>query len=308
MVTNIYLVKEFKKRHPFHIVEVSPWPFLISLSALMLTVSFVSFFQGVFFGLFSFIFSFFLVFLIFTFWCFDVLKESELFFFNVLSSEEAGFFLREKKVNYKIENSFLIKQLLLFSPTFHTEYVRFGLKFGFVLFIISEVMFFFSFFWAYFHSSLAPTIQIGSIWPSSGLVVIDPWGVPFLNTIILVTSGATLTFAHYTLIECQNVYNILDKFIFTKIIINTLNISIKFLRDLNIRVAYSLINVFFFFFYNVNFSSTIYYFAIPRVCECSVFYIRWCLWLYFFYGYRVSWFTCNNWYRVFIILFFSVNI
>lgn len=47
----------------------------------------------------------------------------------------------------------------------HTQRVQIGLKLGMVLFIVSEIMFFFAFFWAYFHSSLAPGIEIGSIWP-----------------------------------------------------------------------------------------------------------------------------------------------
>ena len=247
MVSNIFLNTEFKKRHPYHIVEASSWPINISFSILMLAVSFVSYFQGVIFGLFSLFFSFFLIFLIFTFWCFDAMKESEKFFLNVIRKEESGFKLKKKLKLFKIENNFLIKQLILFSPIYHTEYVRFGFKFGFILFIISEVMFFFSFFWAYFHSSLAPAIQIGSIWPSSGLTVIDPWGVPFLNTLILVTSGATLTFAHYTLMECHNIYNILDKFLFTKIFFNNIIIKINYLRNISIRIAYSLLNIFFFF-------------------------------------------------------------
>jgi cytochrome c oxidase subunit 3 len=56
----------------------------------------------------------------------------------------------------------------------HTSVVQQGLRYGMMLFIVSEVMFFFAFFWAFFHSSLAPTIEIGSIWPPSGVNPFNP--------------------------------------------------------------------------------------------------------------------------------------
>lgn len=59
---------------------------------------------------------------------------------------------------------------------------KLGLRYGFILFIVSEVMFFFAFFWAFFHSSLAPTVEIGGIWPPLGIWVLDPWEIPFLNS------------------------------------------------------------------------------------------------------------------------------
>lgn len=60
-------------------------------------------------------------------------------------------------------------------------------------------MFFFAFFWAFFHSSLAPVIEIGSIWPPSGIDCFDPWGIPLLNTFILLLSGITITYTHHAL-------------------------------------------------------------------------------------------------------------
>jgi cytochrome c oxidase subunit 3 len=83
----------------------------------------------------------------------------------------------------------------------HTGIVQRGLRYGVILFIVSEVLFFFAFFWAFFHSSLAPTIEIGSIWPPKGIKVLNPWEIPFLNTLILLLSGSTVTWAHHAIVS-----------------------------------------------------------------------------------------------------------
>ncbi len=84
---------------------------------------------------------------------------------------------------------------------YHTTKVVTGIRWGIILFITSEVIFFFSFFWAFFRRRGAPTVDIGSFWPPIGIQTLNPFSVPLLNTLVLLTSGLTVTWAHHSLVN-----------------------------------------------------------------------------------------------------------
>lgn len=79
----------------------------------------------------------------------------------------------------------------------HTKEVVVGLVYGIVLFIVSEAFAFLSVFWAFFHSSLSPAIEIGGSWPPLGIEPLNPFAIPLLNTLLLLSSGATITFGRF---------------------------------------------------------------------------------------------------------------
>ncbi len=83
---------------------------------------------------------------------------------------------------------------------FHIRIVQQRLRIRMLLFIVSEVFFFFRFFWTLFHSRLAPVPEIRGIWPPVSLMVLDPLGVPLLNTVVLLCSGASVTYSHHSVI------------------------------------------------------------------------------------------------------------
>ena len=151
------------QKHPFHLVDPSPWPIFSSLAAFSTTVGAVLFMHGY----------------------------------------QGGNTLFASGVCMVLYSMFVWWRDIIREATFqghHTRTVQIGLRYGMLLFIVSEIMFFVAFFWAFFHSSLAPTIEIGAVWPPKGIPVLNPWEVPFLNTIILLTSGASVTWAHHALL------------------------------------------------------------------------------------------------------------
>ena len=87
----------------------------------------------------------------------------------------------------------------------HTPVVQLHLRYGMILFIASEVMFFVGWFWAWFDFALFPSAveAVGGTWPPKGMEVLDAWEFPLLNTLILLCSGCTVTWAHHALIHNQ---------------------------------------------------------------------------------------------------------
>ena len=185
-------------QHPYHIVNKSPWPFFISMALLLTTVGGVLFMHRYLTGDNILFWGLFYVILFIFFWFKDIILESTF------------------------EGN-------------HTTYVQNGLRLGMKLFILSEVMFFFSFFWAFFHSALVPHIFIGNVWPPKGIIpyfllpefnnwmlentffiqiqscidattngfrwaatyipLFTPYTIPLAATFILLSSGATLHIA-----------------------------------------------------------------------------------------------------------------
>lgn len=149
-------------RQPFHLVEFSPWPLLVSFRILALPIGLINYLRNADFNLL--ILSFITTTIISIVWWRDVIRESTF-------------------------------------QGFHGFNVTKGLKFGVALFILSEVCFFFAFFWAYFHRSLAPTVEVGAHWPPTGIETLNAFQVPLLNTSVLLLSGVRITWAHHSIEE-----------------------------------------------------------------------------------------------------------
>ena len=164
------MAEHAKPNHPYHLVDPSPWPVLGSLSAGVLAVGALLFMHNevvwvMLLGLLLVLFTMFV-------WWRDVVREAQV-------------------------------------QGHHTPVVSLGHRYGMALFIASEVMFFAAFFWAFFDASLfADEAQqylraehTGGVWPPAGMEVFAAFDLPFLNTLILLTSGVTVTWAHEALFE-----------------------------------------------------------------------------------------------------------
>jgi len=148
---------------PFHLVDPSPWPILLSFSLLNMAIGAVLSMHGFQNGGALLTLGFIMTASGMTLWFRDVITE--------------GTYLGH-----------------------HTKQVKNGLMIGVLLFIVSEVFAFLSIFWAFFHSSLSPAIEIGGSWPPLGITPLDPFAIPLLNTFLLLSSGAFITYGHHALI------------------------------------------------------------------------------------------------------------
>jgi cytochrome c oxidase subunit 3 len=86
----------------------------------------------------------------------------------------------------------------------HTPVVQLGLRYGVLLFIISEVMFFSAWFWSFFKHAMYPMPAIDSTWPPPGIETFDPWHLPLVNTLVLLCSGCAATWAHHEIVHENN--------------------------------------------------------------------------------------------------------
>ena len=148
-------------KHDFHLVEPSPWPLLGSLAGFVLAIGGVLFMHGNEYGTATLGVGLMLLLATMFYWWRDIIREAEY-------------------------------------QGHHTPIVQIGMRYGMMLFISSEVMFFVAFFWAFFDRALFPA---GGIWPPEGIITFDPFDLPLINTLVLLLSGCTVTWAHHAIVE-----------------------------------------------------------------------------------------------------------
>ncbi len=153
------------RKHPYHLVDPSPWPLLGAFAGGLTAVGAVLYMHG--HGGWLLILGILSILGVMAGWWRDVLKEA-------------------------------VQQHA------HSPVVKIGLRYGMALFIASEVMFFAAFFWAYFDASLFPKEAIGGVWPPANIHTIDPFAMPFMMTLILLLSGTTVTWAHHEIVAGNN--------------------------------------------------------------------------------------------------------
>nr|WRQ18204.1 cytochrome c oxidase subunit 3 [Japanagallia neohamata] len=166
------------KNHPFHLVDNSPWPISGSLGLMTTTSGMIMWFHKTNLNLMM--IGILIIMLTMIQWWRDVTRESTF-------------------------------------QGMHTNKVSLSMKIGMIMFIVSEILFFSSFFWTFMHSSLSPNMEIGMMWPPLGIKVFNPMNIPMLNTMILLSSGMSMTWAHNAIIN-KNYSQLIQSMIITIIL------------------------------------------------------------------------------------------
>lgn len=170
------------KKHDYHIIDPSPWPLIGSIGALVMSIGAIAWMQA--------------------------LKGNDFSLLGLSLSGPWVFIIGLLIVLYTMFGwwSDTIKES---HEGHHTRVVSLHLRYGMIMFIASEVMFFVAWFWAFFDAALYAdeTIQVarmeytGGVWPPEGTKVLDPLHLPLFNTVTLLLSGTTVTWAHHSLLE-----------------------------------------------------------------------------------------------------------
>jgi cytochrome c oxidase subunit III len=176
------MAETHQKNHDYHIIDPRPWPFLGSVGAFVLAIGGIAFMR--------------------------YHAGGELVLFRANLTNPWILLIGVMIILYTMYGwwSDTIKES---KEGHHTRVVSLHLRYGMIMFIASEVMFFVAWFWAFFDASLFPgeaaqvarTAFTGGVWPPKGIEVLDPLHLPLYNTVILLLSGTTVTWAHHALIH-----------------------------------------------------------------------------------------------------------
>lgn len=174
-----YYLTHYKTIHSYHLVDPSPWPLLGALGGLSVTTGGVLYMHKFNGGWALFLSGSIILIYTMIFWWQDIIRESTF-------------------------------------EGLHSSLVQKSLRLAMLLFIISEIMFFFAFFWGFFYFSMSPVYNIGAVWPPKYISLISSYTVPLTNTVFLLSSGITITWSHHAILIKSKKHTILG-LIFTVI-------------------------------------------------------------------------------------------